>query len=71
VKSLQENVVDAVRQANRVPELEEELLSLRADIGSLIRMIRFLSPKPENVCGPVVHHFDRQLSEWTLKELTK
>jgi hypothetical protein len=46
--------------------------ALRSDIRILIERLRFLSPKPENVGGvSVTHVFDRQLSTFTLKELTK
>jgi hypothetical protein len=52
--------------------LRAERDALRSDIRILIERLRFLSPKPENVGGvSVTHVFDRQLSPFTLMELTK
>jgi hypothetical protein len=52
--------------------MQAENDALRSDIRILIERLRFLSPKPENVGGvSVTHVFSKQLSPFTLKELTK
>jgi hypothetical protein len=50
----------------------EQIEALQSDIRILIEKLRFLSPKPENVGGvSVTHVFSKQVSPFTLKELTK
>jgi hypothetical protein len=52
--------------------MQAENDALRSDIRILIERLRFLSPKPENVGGvSVTHVFSKQVSPFTLMELTK
>jgi hypothetical protein len=52
--------------------MQAEIAALQSDICILIERLRLLSPKPENVGGvSVTHVFSKQVSPFTLMELTK